>query len=572
MANGWKARRLRVWLGTLGAIVFVGLAWGIGAAQARQDGAGKNAAGKDEAGEAASGIRPEAIRGEMRFLADDLLEGRGTGTRGHEIAAKFMAAEFEAMGLAPGGENGTYFQNVPLRSIRPDEAKTTLSIVRNGKEESLVFRQDFISLGDAGRTATSVEAPVVYVGFGVTAPELNYDDYAGTDVKGKIVAYVYGAPSRFESSMRAHYSSGITKAENAAKHGAVGLLLLDSPVLERVYSFKEHVSDLAFPALRWMDGQGKPNDFFPGLRGSAALSIAATAKLFEGSGKSAEQIYAAVQEGHPSSLPLPVTAKLKIVSIHEEIHSVNVVARLAGSDPQLQSEFVVYTAHLDHLGIGEPVNGDKIYNGAMDNASGSACLLEIARAFAGMKVRPRRSILFVSVTGEEEGLLGSDYFAHFPTVAKDALVADINMDGAALLWPVENVTVHGADHSTLGIDVQAAATQSNLEVSPDLRPELVFFVRSDQYSFVKQGIPAVFANSGLHSSDPKIKPEEIIAKWRATIYHKPQDDMSQPFNFESAAKFARFNFLIGYFVAEKDDRPTWNTGDFFGEKYGKKKD
>jgi len=529
-------------------------------------------AGNDAADEASMTIRPEAIRADMRFLADDLLEGRGTGTRGHEIAAKFMASEFEAMGLEPAGENGTYLQNVPLRSMQPDEARTTLSILQDGKEHALVFRRDFIAEADPGRPETSVEAPLIYVGFGVTAPEQSYDDYAGVEAKGKVVAYLFGAPPQFESTMRAHYSADEVKAAIATAHGAVGMILLDSPFLEQFYPFKDHVRDLGFPDMRWLDAQGRPNDYFPELRGTAVLNMETTARLLEGSGKSPEEIYAAAKEGKPLSFALPVKAKMRIVSKLESIHSPNVVARLQGSDSKLRDEYVVYSAHLDHLGIGEPVNGDNIYNGALDNASGSASMLEIARAYSQMKPRPRRSILFVSVTGEEEGLLGSDYFAHYPTVAKDRLVGNINLDGNnALLWPVENVVVRGSEHSTLGAAAQEAAVRLKLEVSPDPVPELVLFIRSDQYSFVKQGIPSVLPGAGIKSSDPKINPREIITTVSLARYHKPQDDMNYPFNFESGAKYARYVFLLGYLVAQKTERPAWNPGDFFAERYGKKK-
>jgi Zn-dependent M28 family amino/carboxypeptidase len=267
-----------------------------------------------------------------------------------------------------------------------------------------------------------------------------------------------------------------------------------------------------------------------------------------------------------------VSVRIKIVSKFEELRSPNVVALLQGSDSKLRDEFVVYTAHLDHLGIGEPVNGDNIYNGALDNASGSACLLEIARAYSEIKTRPRRSILFVSVTAEEEGLLGSDYFAHYPTVVKSGLVADLNIDGnLALLWPIGDVTARGSEHSTLDAAAREAATRMGMDVSPDAHPEQLFFIRSDQYSFVKQGIPSIFLAAGTKSSDPKIKPEEIRATFRETIYHKPQDDMSQKFDFRSGATFARYSFLVGYVVAQQNKKPEWNLGDFFSEHYGKGK-
>ncbi len=523
----------------------------------------------DPAEEAMAAIRPEAIRADMRFLADDLLEGRGTATRGHQIAAKYIASQFEAMGLEPAGENRTYFQSVPLRSFRPDENQTTLTVVRAGKEEKFTFRQDFITTGDAAREETALEAPVVYVGYGVTAPEQGWDDYLGMDVRGKIVALVFGAPPQFPTTLRAHFSSRREKAANGVAHGAVGTILLDSPGLEQIYPFREQVRDLAFPQLRWLDERERPNDAFPELRGSVFLSQEGVKKLLEGSTKSTEEIYAAAKDGRPMSFALPVTVRMRISTRHEEVRSPNVVARLAGSDPALRDEYVVYTAHSDHLGIGAPVDDDNIYNGALDNASGTACLLEIARAYSNMNPRPRRSILFVSVTGEEHGLLGSDYFVHFPTVLKNSMVANVNMDGDSMLWPMEDVVASGEEHSSLGAVVREAAARLKLEVSPDPEPEQVGFVRSDQYSFVRQGIPAIALDFGFKSSDPKIHPREISDKWNQTIYHTPKDDMNQPFDFESGAKYARFSFLCGYLVAQKTERPKWNPGDFFGEKYGK---
>jgi hypothetical protein len=526
----------------------------------------------DAAEAAMATIRSEAIRASMRFLADDALEGRGTGTRGHEIAAKFMAAQFEALGLQPAAENGTYFQSVPLRSASVDEARTTFTLVRGGKEETLVFRKDYISSGDPGRVESSVEAPVVFVGDGVTAPEQGYDDYKGIDAKGKIVAVMFEAPN-FESSLKAHYSSGEVKAANAVAHGAVGFIVLDDPVLEQLYSFSEQVRDLAFPQLRGLDNHGKPIDYFPELKGGAFLSVEATKKFFEGSGHTAEEIFAATKAGKPMSFAMPITARMHRATRLEDVHSPNIVAKLEGSDPKLKDEYVVFTAHLDHLGIGEPVNGDKIYNGALDNASGSALLIELARAFSGMNPRPRRSMLFVSVTGEEAGLLGSDYFARFPTVAQSAIVANVNMDEDLMLWPLEDIIPFGAEHSSLDGVARKAAARMRLAISPDPMPEEVVFIRSDQYSFVRQGVPAVFPVPGFKSDDPKIDPTSIFKNWEKIRYHHPSDDMEQPgLLFDEAAKYGRFVFLCGYFIAQEPERPAWNKGDFFGARYGKKKE
>ena len=515
-------------------------------------------------------IRSDRIRAAMRFLADDALEGRGTATRGHELAAKYVASEFESMGLLPAGENGTYFQTVPLRSGFPNEKQSELVITRDGHKEVLKFREDFITQADAARTDTSAEAPVVFVGYGVTAPELKYDDYAGMDVKGKIVAIVWGAPPSLPSSLRAHYSSGIVKARTAAERGAVGMIVVNDPVSEQIYSFDKEARDLAFPSMRWLDKAGEPNDYVPQLRARAALSMEATRKLFAGSAHSAAEVYAAAQERRPLSFALPLTAKIRNVSTFQEQRSQNIAALLPGSDATLKSEYVVYTSHVDHLGIGEPVEGDPIYNGALDNASGTAILMEVARAFTQLKTRPKRSILFVAVTAEEEGLRGSDYFAHYPTVPKNRIVANVNMDEDLMLWPLRDVIAFGAEHSSLEKIAEQAARRLNLTLSPDPMPEQVIFIRSDQYSFVKQGVPAIYPWPGLKSDDPAIKPQAIFERWEEKKYHQPQDDMNQPFNWEAAVKFAQFDFLCGYLIAQAPERPQWNKGDFFGEKYGKR--
>lgn len=526
---------------------------------------------RDDAADAAmAGIRPERIRAGMRFLADDLLEGRGTGTRGYEIAAKYVASEFEGIGLEPAGENGTYFQGVPFRQGHVDEAKTSLTLVGNGKEEKLVLRENYVTFADPGRTVSEVAAPVVFVGDGVTAPELGYDDYKGIDAKGKIAAFVYTAPN-FESAVKAHYTSFAVKSANAVAHGAVGVILLYEPVFEKIYPFREMARDLAFPHMRWLDKQGRPNDYWPELKGNAVLNVEATKKLFEESGHPPEEVFAAIKAGKPTSFDLGVTVRIHNEAKLEDVQSPNIVAKLQGSDPALQHEYVVYTAHVDHLGIGVPESGDNIYHGALDNASGTAILLELGRAFRRLNPAPRRSILFLAVAGEEAGLLGSDYFAHYPTVPKESMAANLNMDEDLMLWPLEDVIAFGAEHSTLQGVMETAAKRMHMSLSPDPLPQEVVFIRSDQYSFVRQGVPAVFPVAGFKSSDPKIKPMEVFQNWEATRYHHPGDDMNQPgLLFDEAAKYARFMFLCGYLVANETQRPAWNKGDFFGERYGKK--
>ena len=523
---------------------------------------------QESADSALNAIRPEALRADMRFLADDLLEGRGTATRGHRIAAKFMATQFEGLGLQPAGDGGTYFQEVPFRCMRIDGKQTTLSITRGGQTESLAFGKDFVNSPDAMRPQVDLDAPIVFVGWGVTAPEQKYDDYQGVDAHGKIVAYFYGAPI-FESSLKAHYSSLEMKAQNAVAHGAVGMLLLFDPAVEQMYPFAKLARDAETPKFRWLDKQGQPNAYFPELKSDLFISVAETKKLLEGAPHSAEELFAAQKSGKLFSFVLPATAKLHSEVKFEDVQSPNVIAKLEGSDPARKNEYVIYSAHLDHLGIGPAVNGDNIYNGALDNASGSAALLSLARAFVTLNPKPARSILFVSVTGEEADLLGSEYFATFPTVPKNQLVADINIDEIQMLWPLRDIIAFGAEHSTLQAAVAKATQRLHLVESPDPMPDEVVFIRSDQYSFVKQGVPAVMLSPGFQSADPKFDPMALFKEWEATRYHEPQDDMNQPgLNFDSAAKLVRVAFLCGYYVAQDAQRPAWNKADFFGDHYG----
>jgi len=335
-----------------------------------------------------------------------------------------------------------------------------------------------------------------------------------------------------------------------------------------MYPFAKFVRDLVNPEFRWLDKEGHPNDYLPQIKAAVYLSIPATRQLFEGSGHSADEIFAGAKDGKLAAFPLPVTAKIHVVTESKDLHSPNVVAKVEGSDPILKGEYLVYTAHLDHLGIGAPIKNDAIYNGALDNASGSATILEVAQAFARMNPRPRRSILFVSVTGEEAGELGSEYFAQYPTVAKRSIVADINIDQVFMLYPLADVIAFGAEHTSLESVIQRAAKRMGIVESPDPMPEQVVFIRSDQYSFVKQGIPAVMPSPGFKSSDGSQKAFGLAMKWMDDTYHSPQDDMNQPnLDFDAAANFARFTFLCGYYVTQDPPRPTWNKPDFFGDQY-----
>jgi hypothetical protein len=511
------------------------------------------------------GVTPEAIRAHMNFLADDLLEGRGTGTRGQQLAANYIRANFEALGLKPAGSDGGYFQMVPFRRIELDREQSSVTIERGEKRQTLAIDRDFAMRGDPLQTDTTATAAVVFVGYGVTAPEYHYDDYAGAgaDVKGKIVAVLYGAPPSFPSAPGARYSDNNLKVANAVAHGAVGILSIWAGRLADRVPFSFMARNLRMPAMRWLDPAGLPNDAYSQIHGAAILSAESASSMFDGAQKSLKDALADAAQSHPQAFPLPVTASIHVVSHHTRVESPNVIAVLPGSDAQLKNEYVVLTAHSDHLGIGEPMDGDNIYNGAVDDGSGTAALLAIAQAFSGQHAAPRRSILFLSVTAEEKGLLGSDYYAHYPTVPIASIVADVNMDGVAIFYDFKDIVPLGAEHSSLGKVVDDVARHFSVQVSPDPAPEEVYFIRSDQYSLVKLGVPSVAVSEGYQTADPTKDGKKISDDWEAHYYHTPQDDMKQPLDFDAAVKCTKIDMAIAYEVAQQTARPHWNDGDFF---------
>jgi Zn-dependent M28 family amino/carboxypeptidase len=521
------------------------------------------------ASNASPAIRPAALRAHVKFLADDLLEGRGTATRGHEIAARYVAAHFEAMGLLPAGQDGTFFQEVPLRSARLVAEESSLTLARGGRERTLRAVHDYALAPDTLRQESEVAAPVVFVGFGVVAPELDHDDYAGVDVRGKIVALLTGAPARFPNDQRAYYSSAGVKAEAAASRGALGVLAIQTPEDAKRVPFSRTVEALEAGVMRWVDGQGNPAGVAPGLRASAALSRDGALALFEGAARSLDEAFADAAAAKVASFALAAEARLRTRSRHQDVRSPNVLAVLRGRDPALAKEHVVLSAHLDHLGIGVVRDGDAIYNGAFDNASGTAALLEIARAFAALSRPPRRSILFAAVTAEEKGLLGAEYFARNPTVEASSIVANFNMDMFLSLFPAKDVIAFGAEHSSLGGVAKDLAGRLDLTLAPDPFPEEVIFIRSDHYAFVRQGIPSLMLSAGLRSTTPGVDGPRLFGQWLGRVYHSPKDDASQAIDFDSAAKVARLYFLMAEKVAGERERPSWKPGDFFGTKFGR---
>ncbi len=524
---------------------------------------------------AKTAVRPERIRAHIRFLSDGLLQGRAPGTPGYDIAARYVATELEGMGLHPGVNSGWY-QPVPLAKAVTDESASSLTLSSNGKEEKLVDAKDYIlntwfasPTAKQGRADSDVSAPLAFVGFGVTAPDQKYDDFAGIDVHGKILVRITGAPSSFPSTERAYYSDNTVKARNALAHGAVGVIDISLPEDWKRYPWDWIVPQVQMGEMHWLDKKGVPHDFYPGVRGGALLSEQGAKKIFAGAPKSLDEVFDTARKSKPQAFAFPGGASIHTVAAQSTIQSPNIIAELKGSDPSLRDQYVVYTAHVDHLGICPAVEGDNVCHGALDNASGTSTLLEIARAYSQLPKAPRRSVLFVFVTGEEMGLLGSDYFAHYPTVPLKSIVANVNMDGApGEFYAMKDVVPLGAEHSTLDAEVADAGKQLGYTMGPDPLPEENNFIRSDQYSFVLQGIPAVDVTDGIHAVDPKIDGLDLQKKWLVTRYHTPLDDIDQPIDFNSMANGAVLNFLIGYQVAQHSAAPEWHKGDFFGTTFG----
>jgi len=524
------------------------------------------------------GVRAAGISARIRFLADDLLEGRFTGSRGHAIAERYVASELQLMGAEPGGDGGTFLQAVPMRGAMKEPARTSLVIHSRGKADTaLKLDEDFILASDMRTASVDVAAPLAFAGFGVTAPEYGYDDLAGLDLKGKIAVIFTGAPlsekdDYFPPIVHAVYSDGREKAARLGAHGAVGMITVFRPEDEERLPWARVTKQTHIEQMTWLKN-GEPGTSAPGvaLRGSIHWKTFDAILARGGAGRDTAALTGAANERTLKGFDIPVSLHGKLGVKLRELESHNVIGILRGSDPKLAGEYVVYSAHLDHLGIGAPIDGDSIYNGALDNASGTAAILEIAHAYSAAPKRPARSILFLSCTGEERGLLGSDYFARYPTVPAGSIIADFNDDMVVAQGPVHDVVALGAEHSSLGPLVQAAAGALGLATSPDPEPKQVHFIRSDQYSFVRRGIPSIVVGAGL--KDDQGHTEAYAAKrkaWIATHYHSPQDQWEPGYDYEGMANVARVELLAGFAAANAPERPTWSKGDVLGRLFAPK--
>jgi peptidase M28-like protein len=517
---------------------------------------------------ATSSVRPDAIRSHVEFLANDLLEGRAAATRGYDIAAAYVAAQFRQAGLAAAGDAGTYLQTVPLLEATAVLPGSSAKLVRDDETVTFEYGTHYLPSADFLSASSTLTAPLVFAGFGVDAPELGYTDFENVDLKGRIVVILSGAPAKFPNSQRAYHSWNERKWSLLVEHGAVGAITVASPVDEKRLPWERIVGMSWTPQMRWLDADGKPQRAFPELKLRFRFNHEAAARLFENAASSFEDVMAAADAGQPQGFGLPGMLTLSATTGLRKTESANVLGLLPGSDPNLRNEIIVVTAHLDHLGRGSAVNGDSIYNGAQDNAIGIAVLLEMARALHVSNTKPRRSVLFAAVTAEEKGLLGSDYFAESPRSDGRRIVANVNIDMPMPFVPVRDFVALGGEHSTLGTLARNAASAQGYKLSPELAPEEVGFIRSDQFSFIRHGVPALVVDSGYQARDPGVDAAALQKQFRETNYHQPSDDLSLPLDYATAADLARIDLRIVLDAANGASAPRWNAGDFFAEKFG----
>lgn len=487
----------------------------------------------------------------IKFLADDKLEGRDTGSAGHRQAAEYIAAAFKRAGLKPAGTKG-HMQPVKFISRRVHEEQCSLALIRNGQAESVVLGEE-ATFSMRIAHAPRVEAPLVFVGYGLSVPEAQHDDFAGLDLKGKVVVLLTGGPPQISGPLKAHYQSN--RGEALKQAGVIGVLSIQNP---RGQDIPWERSKLA----RFRPTMGLADAALSGgsdQQLAVTINPARAEKLFVGSGHTFAEILALADKGEPLprfALPASIRAQVKYES--QSLESQNVVGLLPGTDPQLKNEYVVLSAHLDHIGKGQPINGDSIYNGAMDNASGIATLLETALAL--QRSHLKRSVIFVAVTAEENGLLGSRYFAARPTVPAAAMVANVNIDMFLPFFPLHSLIVQGLEESNLATDLQAVGKELGLQILSDPEPERNAFTRSDQYSFIQRGVPAASLKVGFTKGSPE---HEIVKRWRTERYHAPSDDLQQPVDFQAAADFNRAYLYIVKAIANRSERPSWNPDSFF---------
>jgi Zn-dependent M28 family amino/carboxypeptidase len=518
----------------------------------------------EAARQAAASIDAEKIRAHVRFLADDLLEGRGPGTRGGDIAAKYIGTQFALYGLQPAGDNGTYFQKVPLYAVHTIEDQTKFSFApESGTPIELTYGSDYVTKDQTGAASADIDAPIVFVGYGIDAPEYHWDDFAGVDVKGKVLLVIVNQPPSddpafFKGKTMTYYGRWTYKYEEASRRGAVGVLII-------------HRTDLAsYPWDVVRNSQSVEKSYLKDdptatLKAASWIQLDVAKKLFAAAGKNVDdEIVAAGKPGF-HSFELPVRLKAHVASRVRHYESDNVIAKLPGTDTTGPDQAVIYSAHYDHLGIDPDLKGDNIYNGAADNGTGCGILLELARAFADATAKPPHSVFFAAVTAEEQGLLGSQYLGMHPPVTAAQIALDLNYDMLMPMGVPLAAEVSGAERTTFYPVVEKTAKAFDLTLEPDKFPGAGHYYRSDHFSFARAGVPAFSVGQGTlfeghDAAWGKAQAEDYVAHH----YHQPSDEYHANMDFRGDAKMARFGLILGWEASSLPQTVGWQKGDEFG--------
>jgi Zn-dependent M28 family amino/carboxypeptidase len=510
-------------------------------------------------------ISGQRIRAQTRFLASDLLEGRGVGERGGALATEYIATQFELLGAKPAGDNGGYFQNVPLVGSLTEPGATLTAEGANGTV-AFEWLTEFVGATKRQQPLADFDAEAVFVGHGITAPEFNWDDYKGADLRGKVLVMFTNEPPStdpkfFGGRALTYYGRWTYKYEEALRRGAVAAIIIHTtPTAGYGWDVVRSSWGREDPQVKLEPGEGA-------LLFAGWVPKAAGDKMLALAGRSVDELLSLADTREFKPLPLGIRLRGHIPSRIRDINTRNVVAVIPGSDPQLKDEAVVFSAHWDHLGIGDPVNGDRIYNGAVDNATGCAILLEIARAWAALPHKPRRSAVFVSVTAEEGGLRGSEYYAAHPYFPPSKTALNLNFDAFEPFGRTKDITVTGAERTSVWPLVQQDAQRFSYEIKPDPRPEQGSYFRSDHFSFARAGVPAFSIHQGnLFWGKPDDFGEKAFQEFNTKHYHQPSDEFQEHWDFSGLEHLARFAFTLGLDVANQDQLPDWQPGAQFRRK------
>jgi len=506
-------------------------------------------------------IRPENIETHVRFLSHDLLEGRGTGQRGGDLAAEYIATQFALYGLKPAGDKGTYMQKVPMVGITPG-ADTRFSLVpSSGKVSDLKPLDEYVAYDQTQQSASGIDAEIVYVGYGIEAPEYNWDDYKGVDVKGKVLLMLVNQPTDdpklFHGKALTYYGRWTYKYEQAARKGAVGAILIHKTDMASYPWEVVRNSNSGEKSFLKLDGT-------PKLKAASWIHLDVARNLASAAGLDLDKMMSDARSRDFKPVPLHVRLSAHMTSKVRPFESNNVIAVLPGADAKLKDEAILYTAHYDHFGIRPDMQGDNIFNGAMDNATGCAILLELARTFGQAAQKPRRSVFFSSVTAEEQGLLGSEYLGKHPPIPAGKISLDLNYDDVKPLGAPQEVQVAGAERTSFYPVVQAMAAEFRFTIRPDARPEAGHYYRSDHFSLARVGIPAFSINEGM-----KFKGHDEAwglaqdADYTKNHYHQPSDEYHPGQDYTSDAAMARFGFALGWEAANQSNQVGWKKGDEF---------